>query len=286
MDSSAIASSTRHIAIQGVKGAFHELAARRFFGDSITLEACQSFPELFDALESSQVDCAIMAIENTLAGTLLPNYALLRNSKMRVYGEVYLRIAHQLQALPGVLLADIREVYSHPMAIEQCRPFFKAWPQIRLIEAADTAGSAAWIQAEGHRHAAAIASSIAAEHYGLDIIAANIETDPHNYTRFLVVGNALWLEDYASPVNKSSLCFNLHHKIGSLSQILLVLSSHGMNLTKIQSLPVIGQAWSYFFHIDLEFEDYDQYQRALAAVRPLVDQLQVLGEYPRGSKNV
>lgn len=286
MNSSAIAAPARRIAIQGVKGAFHELAARNFFGPDIELAMCDTFPDLFAVLDQEEADCAVMAIENTLAGTLLPNYALLRNSDMRVFGEVYLRIEHHLQALPGNTLDQIKEVHSHPMAIEQCRVFFKAYPHIRLVEAEDTAGSAQWIQREQIDYAAAIASSLAAEHYQLEIIARNIETHPRNFTRFLVVGNALWLEDYATPANKASLCFNLKHQVGSLSQILLVLGSHGMNLTKIQSLPVIGQEWTYFFHIDLEYDDYDQYQRSIAAIKHQVEELHILGEYPRGKKDV
>ncbi|MEM7658922.1 MAG: prephenate dehydratase [Bacteroidota bacterium] len=282
---SSVAISHHTIAIQGVKGAFHELAARKFFGPAIELDMCETFPHLFRALKSATADYGVVAIENTVAGTILPNYALLRNTDYQIIGEVYLRIEHQLMALPGQSIEGLREVYSHPMAIQQCQAFFETYPHIRLIEFHDTAGAAQWIQETNRTGSAAIASSLAAEHYGMEILAAGIETDKRNFTRFLIIDPHATAEVSVEQPSKASLCFNLLHKVGNLSQILLVLSSHGMNLTKIQSLPLVGREWEYFFHIDLEFDTVSQYQLALAAIQPLVNELKILGEYPRGDKS-
>ena len=274
----------RRIAIQGEKGAFHELAARRYFGAELELEMCETFPLLFRALAQGQAGYGVVAIENSVAGTLLPNYAMLRDSDLTIIGEVYLRIEHCLMARPGQRLEDLREVYSHPMALAQCQQFFQQHPHLRLVEHPDTAGAARWIAAEQLDGVAAIASRLAADHYHLDLLAEGIEDNPRNFTRFLVLLDRNRAQALDLQPDKASLCFNLLHKVGSLSQILLVLSSHGMNLTKIQSLPIVGSEWEYFFHIDLEYDDYEQYQRALAAIGPLVNDLRLLGEYPRGEK--
>jgi prephenate dehydratase len=287
MPSTSVLSSTKTIAIQGVKGAYHEIAARKFFGSEIELEMCDSFPVLFRALEEKTADFGVVAIENSVAGTILPNYAMLRNSNFTIIGEVFLRIEHQLMALPGQKIEDITEVYSHPMAIQQCHDFFKPHRHIKLIESEDTAGSAQWIQETNKRGAAAIASKLAAEHYSLEILAGSIEDHKRNFTRFLIVVDKHVAKQYLKghQPNKASLSFNLAHQVGSLSQILLVLSSHGMNLTKIQSLPIVGTEWEYFFHLDLLFEHRAQYKRSLSAIRPLVNELKVLGEYQRGEMN-
>lgn len=286
MKPSPVLNAHKTIAIQGVKGAYHEIAARQFFGAEIELEMCDSFPALFRCLEEEKADYGAVAIENTVAGTLLPNYAMLRNSAFTIIGEVYLRIAHQLMALPGQSLEEIAEVYSHPMAIRQCRAFFKPHPQIKLIESADTAGSAAWIHQTQRRGSAAIASALAAQHYEMEILASSVEDNKRNFTRFLIVTDKPTAKQHSKgqKADKASLSFKLAHEVGSLSQILLVLSAHGMNLTKIQSLPVVGQEWEYFFHLDLEFDHLPQYKRSLSAIRPLVNELKILGEYPRGTK--
>lgn len=276
--------ATQKIAIQGIKGAFHEIAARKFFGDNIELAECYSFPELFDSLEKEVASTGVVAIENTLAGTILPNYALLRNSDFRIIGEVYLRIEHHLMSVPGASIQSLRKVYSHPMAIEQCRKFFKPFSHITLIESEDTAASARFVREEGSTSLAAIGSELAAQHYNLEIIQSNIETNPLNFTRFWVVRPEEDARLYTKQADKASISFVLKHQVGSLSNILLLLSGHGMNLTKIQSLPVVGQAWKYFFHVDLEFSDYEQYQRAIASIEFQVDELMILGEYPRGPK--
>ncbi|MDX1906117.1 MAG: prephenate dehydratase [Bacteroidia bacterium] len=276
---------SRHIAIQGFKGSFHELAARKYFGDDITLEMCDTFPRLFRHLAQGTAHLGVVAIENSVAGTILPNYSLLRNTGFVIAGEVYLRIEQNLMALPGQRLEDIREVHSHPMALQQCMQFLDAHPHIRLVESADTAASAIWIRENNLTGVAAIASRLAAEQQHLEILAPGIETNKRNFTRFWILADPETAPTLAPAPDKSSLCFNLVHKVGSLAQILLVLGSHGMNLTKIQSLPIVGHEWEYFFHLDVEFEDLAQFQRALAAITPLVNDLQILGTYPRGSKD-
>ncbi len=279
-----VLTATQPIAIQGISGSYHEIAARRFFGPEIELEMCDSFPELFQSMEQDRAGFGVVAIENTVAGTLLPNYALLRNSDFRVIGEVFLRIEHCLMALHGQSIEEITEVHSHPMAILQCQEFFKQYPAIRLVERVDTAASAEWIQQEQKQGVAAIASERAADYFGLEILSRGIETHKRNFTRFLIIAPPQTDAFALGTPDKASLCFSLAHEVGSLAQILLVLSSHGMNLTKIQSSPIVGQEWQYFFHIDLEYKSYDQYRRSLQAIQHLVGELKILGEYPRGEK--
>ncbi len=281
---SSVKAEALSIAIQGEKGSYHELAARRFFGQNLRLACCDSFPELFRNLDQQQSEFAIVAIENSVAGTILPNYALLRKSDFRIIGEVYLRISHMLMALPDTKLEDIREVHSHPMALQQCLGYLDTIPRAKLVERDDTAASARRIAEHRMQGVAAIASSLAARYYGLKILQAAIEDDLGNYTRFFVLGRSAFKLDTTETVNKASLCFSLGHEVGSLSQILVVLGAHGMNLTKIQSSPIVGKVWEYFFHLDLEFEEFAQYQRAIESIRSLVSELKVLGEYPKAHK--
>ncbi|WNJ17544.1 prephenate dehydratase [Pontibacter sp. G13] len=275
---------TRRIAIQGVKGAYHEIAARKFFGNDIELEMCDSFPRLFRALSDQAAQYGVVAIENSVAGSLLPNYALLRKSDLVIVGEVYLRIRHCLMALPGQSLSQIKEVHSHPMAIQQCHDFFGNHPEIKLVEREDTAGSSAWIAENNRTGVAAIASELAAQHYGLEVMAAGIEDNPRNFTRFLIVLDRETAEKMPVIPNKASVCFHLLHEVGSLAKVLGMLGEHGMNLSKIQSMPIVGKEWEYDFHMDLEFEDYREFLQALKAIEPMIDQLRILGEYPRGDK--
>ncbi|MEL6674184.1 MAG: prephenate dehydratase domain-containing protein [Bacteroidota bacterium] len=276
--------ATKTIAIQGVSGSFHEIAARKFFGEAIELSMCNSFPALFDCLEEGKADYGVMAIENTVAGTLLPNYALLRNSQYRVIGEIYLRIQHNLMSMPGQRLEALTEVHSHPMALQQCKVFLKQHPHIRLIEREDTAGSAEWIQQGRRKGVAAIASTAAARHFELEVLAAGIEDNPLNFTRFLVLAPEDQSKRRTQQADKASLCFSLGHEVGCLSQVLLILSAHGLNLSKIQSLPIVGRAWEYFFHVDLEFEQIEQFERCLLAIGHLAKDLKILGIYPRGDR--
>jgi len=269
----------RRVAIQGYKGCFHEQAARLFYAtDSPEIVACDTFEDLFKAMDAGKADAAVMAIENTVSGGLIHNFELLRENGRPIKGEVYIRIRQNLMALPGQSLQDIREVRTHYMAINQTRPFFeKNCPWIKLSESEDTAKSAAQLSASGEKGVGAVASELAAQLYGLEILAPGIETYKQNFTRFLVLDNALEIPE--NQINKASLCFTLPHKPGSLAQILTILSFYDMNLTRIQSLPIPGREWQYFFYADIKFDDLLRYRQALQAVRPLIEDLRILGEY-------
>lgn len=275
----------KKIAIQGGYGAFHEIAALRYFGEEdIEIVPRNTFKDLFKALKQNQVDFGITAIENSIAGSILPNYNLLLESKMKIIGEIYLRIKQNLVALAGQSIKDIKEVYSHPMAILQCQQYFDNYPNIKLIDSIDTALSAKDIADRKQYGIAAIASELAATKYGLEIIAEEIETDKRNYTRFLILHDRNGTPFKDSKVNKASLSFALADQIGSLSKILSIFSFHEINLTKIQSMPIIGKDWEYQFFIDVEITDYDRYQHALSAIAPFTSDLHILGEYYKGKK--
>jgi prephenate dehydratase len=273
----------KRIAIQGGYGAFHEIAANKYFKDeNIEIVPRNTFKDLFAALKNGKVDYGITAIENSLAGSILPNYTLLRDSNMKVIGEIYLRIRQNLVALPGQKLTDIKEVYSHPMAILQCQQFFDEYPHIKLIDSIDTALSAKQIAEEKLYGVGAIASDLAAQNYHLEIIAEEIETHKNNYTRFLILEDKNGGGFHDKNVNKASLSFALAHKIGSLSKILSILSYYEINLSKIQSMPIIGRDWEYQFYIDVEFQHYDTYRHAIHAVEPFTSDICILGEYYKG----
>jgi prephenate dehydratase len=278
-------SRSKRIAIQGGYGAFHEIAAIKYFGDeNIEVVPRNTFKDLFQALKDGQVDFGITAIENSLAGSILPNYSLLLESKMKVIGEIYLRIRQNLVALPGQTLSDIDEVFSHPMAILQCQRFFDEYPGIKLIDSIDTALSAKKIADERLSGVAAIASDLAAEKYNLDIIAEEIETNKKNYTRFLILQDRNGSSYHDSSINKVSISFAVSHQYGSLSKILSIFSFHEINLSKIQSMPIIGKDWEYQFYVDLEISDYEQYKHALHAIKPFTSDVHILGEYYSGKK--
>ena len=271
----------KRIAIQGVKGCFHEQAARMFYDEHghivPDIVECLTFDELYMSMDACRADAAVMAIENTVSGGLLPNFELLRKYDRKIKGEVFLRIQQNLMALPGQKIEDIKEVRTHYMAINQTREFFKDYPWIRLVESEDTAKSAADVAAEGLKGVGAVASSLAAELYGLEMLAESIETYKQNFTRFLILDDSLEVDK--EKVNKATMCFTLPHTPGSLAHVLTILSFYGMNLTRIQSLPIPGQEWQYFFYVDIKFDDYVRYGQALAAVRPLMEDLNILGEY-------
>lgn len=272
----------KRVTIQGVAGCYHETAAREFFrGEEIETVPCATFEELFARLADDPTLWGVAAIENTIAGSLLPNHELLRRSRLRIAGEYKLRITHMLAALPGQRMEEIAEVRSHPIALMQCSEFLQAHPAMRVVERDDTAGSAREIAEEGTRGAAAICSAEAAALYGLEILARSIETNPHNFTRFLLLADAARAAESAAPArtNKASLLFTLPHTQGSLSKVLTLLSFYEMNLTKIQSLPIIGREWEYRFHADVTFDDYARYRRAIEAARPLTIEFRILGEY-------
>ena len=240
------------IAIQGIKGCFHEQAAYRFYENQglsrPEVVECSSFEDLYKRMDEGKADAAIMAIENTVSGGLLPNFELLRKYDRKIKGEVFLRIKQNLMTLPGQRIEDLHEVRSHYMAINQTRPFFEDYPWIRLVEYGDTAKSAADIVKEGVNGVGAIASDLAADIYGLEIIAESIETYKQNFTRFLIFDDSIHVDK--SRINKASMCFTLPHKPGSLTHVLTILSFYDMNLTRIQSLPIPGQEWQYFFYVD------------------------------------
>jgi len=272
----------KRVAIQGVSGAFHEIAARQYFqGEEIEIVPCNTFKDLFHALGNDKNLLGIVAIENTIAGSLLQNHNLLRESTCMIVGEHKLRIEHNLAVLPGQKIEDITEVHSHPIALMQCEDFLDKHKHLKAIESADTASAAREIAQNKTKNVAAICSSLAAEKYGLEMIATGIETNKRNFTRFLIVAQPELAERMIADtkVDKSTLVFTLPHEEGSLSKVLTILSFYKNNLTKIQSLPIIGKEWEYQFYINQTFEDYERYRQSLDAIRPLVNDFQNLGEY-------
>jgi prephenate dehydratase len=280
--------SMKKVAIQGGIGAYHGIAAENYFdGENVGLVACNTFKDIFLAIEKEPNTIGIMAIENTIAGSLLQNHDLLKEHKLPIAGEYKLRISHCLAALPGQSIHDIREIASHPIALMQCVDFLETLPGIKIVEHEDTALAARDIAVDNKKGHAAICSERAAQIYGLDVLARGIETNKHNFTRFLLFANP-WVVDELQKneiLNKASIVFTLPHTEGSLSKVLSILSFYGVNLTKIQSLPIIGHEWEYQFHIDLKFTDYDVYRQSLHAIRPLTSELKILGEYPEGKQS-
>jgi len=276
------------VAIQGIRGSFHELAAVEYFSDSeIEVVPCDTFSDLFALLSDGRADFGIVAFENSVAGSILPNYELLRRSGLPVTGEICIRVRQNLVALPGQQLSDIREIHSHPMAIQQCSLFVNEMRQrgVKVVEAVDTALSARIISEEHQYGSGAIASSSAAGIYSLAILQKEIEDDSLNFTRFLIIsGSGMASVEGRKPAgsDKAMVCFSLPHKVGSLSQVLSVLAFYQISLTKIQSLPIVGKPWEYMFHIDLIYSDYNRYRQALDAIRPLTEGLEVVGEFRHG----
>lgn len=276
-------SKTLKVCIQGYAGAFHDIAARYCFaGQALEVVPAHTFDDLVAMIEAQEAaDLGLMAIENSLAGSLMYNYQLLHESRLTITGEVYLRIKHNLMALAGTRIEDLTEVHSHPMAIAQCREFFRQFPHIRLVESADTALSARDIRDQDLRTVGAIASTLAAELYGLNVLAPGIETNKKNYTRFLVLER----EDLVAPLEepeKVSLVFAVDHTVGSLYKVLAVLAAYNINLSKIQSAPIIGRPWEYMFFVDFLTEGKVGFAQAIDAIRPLTHDLQVLGGYRQG----
>lgn len=279
----------KKIAIQGVLGSYHDIAAHKYFKDEeIELICCNTFEDVFENMRKDSNVIGVIAIENTIAGSLLHNYELLRNSGATIIGEHKLRISHSIMCLPDEDWNDLTEVNSHPVALAQCREFLQHHPGLKVVETDDTAGSAENIskhQLKGH---AAICSKYAAGLYGMKILQEGIETNKHNFTRFLVVSDP-WLADELkdrSKINKVNLVFSLPHSEGSLSQVLSIFSFYKVNLTKIQSLPIIGREWEYLFYVDIMFNDYLRYKQAIDAVTPLTKALKILGEYAEGESTL
>jgi len=271
----------RRIAIQGYEGSFHEVATRTYFGNGVKALPCASFREVIRmAGNKKQSDGGLMAIENSIAGSILPNYNLLQKSDLTITGEVYLRIRQNLLVNPGVELKDIREVHSHAMAIQQCVDFLDRH-EWKLVETEDTTLSAKLLKQHHGKHVAAIASSLAAELFGLEIIAPNIHTEKKNYTRFLVLQNKPDKETLPG-ADKASVNFHTDHSKGSLAKVLARISEEGINLSKLQSFPIPGSEFKYSFHADMEFDSVDQFEKVLRALKKVTKGLKVYGVYKKG----
>ncbi len=306
VEKSTTAPKKLKIAIQGVHGAFHEIAARSFHPtDAIEVVPAETFAELVRKVETGETDSAVMAIENTIAGSLLGNYNLLNESNLRIRGEVFLRIKQNLMALKGVKIEDLKSVHSHPIALQQCVDFFQQYPHIKLVEATDTALVAKQIQEKGSRKIGAVASTLAAEMYDMDLLAESIETFKKNYTRFLYLTknevitdnfNQNMLENgrntegvhfsqksfIVRDFNKVSTVFTAQHKVGSLHKALETLALNGCNLTKIQSAPIMDKPWEYMFFMDFTLEDSSNYIPTMNALKAVTGELRILGEYKSG----
>lgn len=269
------------VSIQGYEGSFHQEAARQFFGRDTRVVPCATFRDVVKvAASKKESDGGVMAIENSIAGSILPNYHLLQRSNLRITGEIYLHIKQNLLVNPGVKLEDIREVHSHTMALQQCHDFLDQhrW---KLVETEDTALSAKHIHQHKSKHIAAIASKLAAELFGLDVIAPNIQTMKKNYTRFLVLrreGEGTNTEK----ADKASVNFHTDHSKGSLARVLTEIAAGGINLSKLQSFPIPGSDFKYSFHADMEFDTVQQFHDVIAAITPLTAELKIYGIYKRG----
>ena len=276
----------KRIAIQGEKGSFHDIAAHDYFkGEQVQLICCATFEQVYEAVRRDPTVIAMAAIENTIAGSLLHNYELLRDSGTTVVGEYKLHISHCICCLPDDSWETITEVHSHPVALMQTRHYLERHPELRVVEAEDTAGAACMISEGQHHGWAAICHADAARLYGLKVLENGIEDNKHNFTRFLVC-SAPQKADMLRPLtaaNKSSLVFSLPHEEGSLSQVLSILSFYRINLTKIQSLPIIGREWEYLFYVDVTYDDLTRYRQSIAAIIPLTRELKILGEYVQAS---
>jgi prephenate dehydratase len=271
----------QRVAIQGYEGSFHQEAARIFFGEKINILACARFQDVVkSAADPTLCDAAVMAIENSIAGSILPNYSLLRNSELVIAGEIYLQIRQNLVVNPGITLKDIKEVHSHPMAILQCMDYLNQYDW-KLIETEDTALSAKHIHQRKSRHIAGIASSLAAGLFDLNIIAPDIHTMKNNYTRFLVLHRKENV-GVISDANKASVTFQTDHSRGSLAKVLTLIADAGINLSKLQSYPIPGSDWKYSFHADMEFEHTGQFDQVVAIIRPAISDLKVYGVYRKG----
>lgn len=286
----------KKIAIQGIQGSNHFIVAQNYFGEGVQLQECLSFDRLVDCLITDHCNFGIMALENTIAGSIIPNYALIDHNNLIISGEYYLSIHHHLMALPNQKIEDIKEVCSHPMALLQCKEFFKQHKHIKLVEDVDTAAIAKRISEKKLTNVAAIAPKIAADIFGLEVLEDEIQTIKNNATRFVIVQKSKVAERSRShhedgststtlsyqPINKASLKFELEHKRGSLSAILNVMSDCKLNLTKIQSLPKIETPWKYAFFVDVTFNDYQDYAKAKAIIEIMALEFKILGEYSNG----
>lgn len=271
----------KKIAIQGFEGSFHQTAALHFFGKKAEVLCCSTFRELIKkAADKNETQAAVMAIENSIAGSILANYNLLQNSNLKITGEIYLQIKQNLLVNPGIKLADIKEVHSHPMAIQQCLDFLDKY-NWKLVETEDTALSAKHVHQHKSKHIAAIAGRLAADLFQLDVLVPNIQTQKNNYTRFLILQreeDMVEIED----ANKASVNFNTDHSKGSLAKVLTKIAEAGINLSKLQSFPIPGSDWLYTFHADMEFDTVQQFHKVVKNILPITDHFKVYGIYKKG----
>lgn len=280
----------RRVTIQGVAGCYHDAAARGFFaGQEVETIECETFPSMFATLDTDASLLGIMAIENTIAGSLLANHELLRLGHHQIIGEYKMRISHVLAALPGQTIDQLDEVNSHPMALMQCEQYLRRHTNLKIIEKFDTAGAAREIAEKKLQGHAAVCGAFAAELYGLNILERGIETNKRNFTRFLILADPLVAREVGpeeDKINKASLVFALPHTHGALSKVLTIFSFYDINLSKIQSMPIVGREWEYRFYIDLTFDSLVRYNQAIQAVRPLINDLKILGEYTESTENL
>lgn len=279
----ATKSNIKKVTIQGVAGCYHDAAAHLYFGnENIQTIECETFPIMFDTLSTDASLIGVVAIENTIAGSILQNHELLRQSNLRIFGEVKMRISHVLCALPGQAIAELTEVNSHPMALMQCEQYLRRHSNLKIVERPDTAGSAKEIAENTLNGHAAVCGEYAANLYGLNILEKGIETNKRNFTRFLIVADPLLAAEIGPAerdINKASIVFTLPHTNGALSKVLTILSFYDINLSKIQSTPIVGREWEYRFYIDVTFDSLVRYHQAIDAARPLIKDLIILGEY-------
>ncbi|MGZ3852210.1 MAG: prephenate dehydratase [Flavisolibacter sp.] len=271
---------SKKVSIQGYEGSFHQIAAQEYLGKDTTVIPCDTFREVIKiAADAKQSDGGFMAIENSIAGSILPNYTLLQKSKLKIAGEIYLQIHQNLMVNPGVAMEDVREVHSHPMALLQCMDYLEKHPSWKLVETEDTALSAKHIHQHRSKHVAVIASKLAAELFGLKLIAPKIQSNKNNYTRFLFIQPSNIKNEEA---NKASINFHTDHSRGSLARVLTKIAEGEINLSKLQSVPIPEQEWKYSFHADMEFDTIDQYQKVMEKIKPITESLTVLGVYKKG----
>lgn len=271
----------KRVAIQGIRASFHEEAAFKFFGEDIETIECNSFKETFQKLAAGDADFVVMAIENSIAGSLLPNYTLLREYNFPVIGEVYLPIQLHLMALPGVKFEDIKTVTSHPIAIRQCSDFLDEFPDLKVVESNDTAACAKKIKEEQLTDTVAIANALAAKLYGLNILERRIESNKKNYTRFLILNDQ---QNEILNANKASLCFQVSNDVGSLAKVLIILAELEINMSKIQSMPVLGKRNEYNFYVDVEWNNTKNYEDAIRKILKYTVNFSIMGEYVKNDK--
>jgi prephenate dehydratase len=267
------------VAIQGIRASFHEEAALRYFGENTQTVECNTFKQTFETLKNREADYVVMAIENSIAGSILPNYTLLLDYGFPVVGEIYLPIQLHLMALPGVKFEDIKYVTSHPIALRQCVDFFDEYPHLKIVESNDTAACAKRIREEQLTDTVAIANALAAKLYGLDVLERRIESNKKNFTRFLILTHHDNVEKKSA--NKASLCFQVSNKVGALAKVLNIFAEEGVNMSKIQSMPILGKRNEYNFYVDIEWDEQKQYDVAIRQILKYTHNFNILGEYER-----